>query len=54
MGREGDRIVARGEAGEDARLEVEHATPSSWAILVVEVGQEGVKRHSLGRPEGVT
>ena len=52
IGREGDGIEARGEASEDTRVEVKHSTPTSRAILIVEVGQEGVKCHSLGRCEG--
>ena len=47
IGREGDSVVARGEAGEDARVEVEHSTPSSWTIGVVEVGKEGLKWVSM-------
>ena len=37
LGREGDSVVARGEAGEDAGVEVELAASSSWAIRIVEV-----------------
>ena len=51
IGREGDSVVSRGEAGEDSRAEVELSTSSSRAICVVEVRQEGFKFHSLGRSD---
>ena len=51
MGREGDGIVARGVAGEDARVEVEHTISSAWTVGVVEVGEEGFKFHCSGRFE---
>ena len=49
MGREGDGIVARGVAGEGARVEVEHTISSAWTVGVVEVGEEGFKFHCSGR-----
>ena len=52
--REGDGIVARGKAGEDARIKVEDATSATRAIRIVEVGEEGVKRHCLGRFEFIS
>lgn len=48
-GREGDRVESRGEAGEDAGVEVEH--PISTTSVVV--GQEGVECHSLWRRDGI-
>jgi len=52
MGREGDLVEARCEAGEDARVEVEDAIASSWTSCIIEVRKEGVKCHSLGRIDG--
>ena len=37
---------------QDARFQVEHTISSAWLIGVVEVGQEGLKCHSL-RSEGI-
>ena len=53
-GREGDLVVSRSEAGEDARVEVEHSISSAWAIIVVEVGKEGFKCHRLVRSDFTT
>ena len=47
--RKGDSVVPRSEAGEDARVEVQHTTSSTRTITIVVVGQERVKCHSLGR-----
>ena len=49
IGREGDLVVSRSEAGEDARVDVEHSISSAWTSRIIEVGQEGFKGHSLGR-----
>ena len=51
MGREGDSIVSRSEAGEDARVEIELTITAPRPRCVVVVGQEGVKGDSLWRFE---
>ena len=49
--REGDLIVSRCEAGEDAGFEVEVSIAATGPLAVVVVGKEGFKSHSLGRSE---
>ena len=51
--RKGDSVVPRSEAGEDARVEVQHTTSSTRTITIVVVGQERVNCHSLGRCDTV-
>ena len=52
IGREGDLIVSRCDAGEDAGFEVEVSIAATGLVSVVVVDQEGIKSHSLGRGDG--